>query len=728
MKGLAPPTLPLVATPSNEGVSRNLTTPSNEGVSRNLTPLHQMSAPSHQGLEHSEYEGHARSARQVEMLAMNMRCMARWHAILDARNPGARRQVMGQRCVRARLVMAILSAAMALISGCGSETSSPSGGADASDRSGGSDASRAPDSSADPAVEARRAVVAASHPLAAKAGAKVLSDGGNAIDAAAAILFALNVVEPQSSGIGGGGFMMVHRASTNETLVVDSLETAPAAASADMLREFSFRDGSTSGISVGVPGQLLGIATALQQWGTMPLARVLEPAISLASDGFGINAVLASDIVDSTARGVVLTSLQPETAAVFQPNGEPLGAGDTLVQPELAKTFKLIAQHGPDVFYKGEIAEAIVNAQLRTRTGEAGKGRMTLADLAGYRPVIRQPLRKSYRGFTVLAAPPPSAGGLMVLQTLKLAERFPLGDKEQGFGFGTNDSMHVLVEALRLAFADRSYWLGDADFAKVPVEGLLAESYVRDRSALIHSDSVMDDPSPGTPSNLVLMMPSRAGVRAIADTEGVNTTHFAVIDRDGNVVSYTATIESVFGTGIMVPGYGFMLNNHLTDFNMKPTYNAASKNPGNNDIAPGKRPRSSMSPTMIFKDDKFVAAYGSPGGATIINSVVQVTVDVIDLGMSIEDAIGAARFAVTSSAGKMRCEAGPLEPRGFDPAPSFRDATLAALRTMGHDLDECTDSAVGAVQAVVQDLDTGKRHGGADGRREGTVLTVDSEP
>jgi gamma-glutamyltranspeptidase / glutathione hydrolase len=570
----------------------------------------------------------------------------------------------------------------------------------------------------------RNGVVAVSHPLGADAGAAMLEEGGNAIDAAAAVMFALNVVEPQSAGIGGGGFMMIHLAKSNKTFIIDSREKAPATATADMFAGMDFTQASTSGISVGVPGALRGISLALSRWGTMTLAQVMKPAIELAEDGFRINPVLAADIVDS-GRGVVMTTLQPETAAIFQPGGIPLKAGDLLVQRDLAKTFRLIAEQGPDVFYKGQIAQAIAAAQMRTRFGTAGVGRMSLQDLANYEPKLRQPIVGDYRGFTLQSMSPPSSGGLTIIQTLKMIERFPLGDSSQGFGFGAKNTLHVMIEALRLAYADRAFWMGDEDFVHVPKLGLLADPYVQSRSALIDLNSVMANPSAGNPLPFDTASLSQRKLKlALGPTqkEGIHTTHWAVVDKHGNIVTYTNTIESLFGSGITVPGYGFLLNNELTDFNMTPTFNAATGNPGANDVAPGKRPRSSMSPTMLFKNGKPFAAYGSPGGATIINSVFQITLNLLDHGMTIQEAIDSPRITVSSPVGTVQCEVGALVPLGFTPTPQFSPAVLQALRNLGHDIPPCTDAPIGSVQAVIIDLQTGKQYGGADPRRQGTVV------
>jgi gamma-glutamyltranspeptidase/glutathione hydrolase len=568
-------------------------------------------------------------------------------------------------------------------------------------------------------------VVAVSHPAAAAAGARMLAQGGNAIDAAAAVQFALNVVEPQSSGIGGGSFMLIHLARTGETVIVDSRERAPAAASADMFAPdglpMEFQKASTSGLAVGVPGTLRGIDSALRRWGTLKLADTLAPAIELAERGVRVNRFLAADIADDGGR----TQIHPETAAMFRPGGVPLAEGDWLVQPDLAKTLKLLAARGPDAFYRGPLARAIVQAQQRSRRelGEAGKGRMTLDDLRHYRVTIREPLIGRYRGWTVAGMPPPSSGGLTGQQMLGLLERFPLGDAAQGYGFGSPQTLHVMIEAMRLAFADRAVWVGDDDAVPVPKAGLLHPGYLAARAALIRPDRRMDTPQAGDPlpwDNTATTRPRRAQ----AKQESPHTTHFSIVDRWGNVVSVTSTIEFTWGSGITVPGYGFLLNNELTDFNFLPTADAAAGNPGANDVAPFKRPRSSMAPTLLMKDGKPVAAYGSPGGATIINSVLNVTLNLVDHGMSMQQAIAAPRLSVTHAAGKVECEGG---------APfmqlRFSVATQDALRELGHvglgeaGTDGCRAS-IGSAQAVVIDLAARAHHGAADPRREGTVIRV----
>ncbi|CAI07741.1 Gamma-glutamyltranspeptidase precursor [Aromatoleum aromaticum EbN1] len=559
-----------------------------------------------------------------------------------------------------------------------------------------------------------RGVVSVSHPLAAAAGAQILEAGGNAIDAAAAIQFALNVVEPQFSGIGGGGFMMVHLAAENRTFIVDSREKAPAGASADMFLGQTFLAASTSGHSIGVPGTLKGIDYALRQWGSMTLAATLAPAIRLAEEGFRINRFLAADTYN------VRTTLQPETRAIFRlPDGSPLPEGHLLVQPALAQTFRLIARDGVDPFYRGDIARAILDVQLRSQIGPAGAGRMTASDLAAYDVAVRQPVEGDYRGYTIKSMPPPSSGGLALLMMLELLEPFPLGSGD-GWRFGGRDALHAMIEAMRLTFADRSVWMGDPDFVPVPVKGLLSECFLATRRAFINSGSRMATPLPGDPRacDSPNRRPHDELPRVPAEEEkSMHTTHFSVVDAAGNFVSYTSTTEHTWGTGILVPGYGFLLNNQLTDFNFTPQLSASTGNPGANDAGPFKRPLSSMAPTILFKDGKPLIAYGASGGPTIINTVLNITLNLVDHRMDIQQAIDAPRLSVTSAAGAVRCEAG-LPPD-----------SLRQLVELGHDLPDvagvpvCNES-IGSVQAVVIEMQNGRRYGGADQRSEGTVIAL----
>jgi gamma-glutamyltranspeptidase/glutathione hydrolase len=578
-------------------------------------------------------------------------------------------------------------------------------------------------------------VVATSVPDAARVGAEILKQGGNAIDAAAAVQFALNVVEPYFSGIGGGGFMVIYIAGERKTVTVESREKAPAAADSEMfIPFFDFGDqvfnlASTSGLAVGVPGTLLGVDTALKKWGTISLSEALQPAIKLAGEGYRVGPKLAESTDNSRLKNEIGNPAYDEARKVFRPGGEPLEENTLLLQPDLARTFQLIADQGTDVFYKGEIAQAIIETQLATRSDggadiDAGVGRMTLEDLANYNVVIRKPVVDRYRGFTIKGMGPPSSGALTVLQILKLSERFPIGNERRGFGFGSTKTLNVMLEAMRLAFADRAVWMGDEDFVDVPKEGLLDDDYIAMRSALIDPDSRQesveaDDPRPF--ENDKHWIKGKLASLGSEVKKGGHTTHFSIVDRWGNVVSYTTTIESFWGTGLMVPGYGFMLNNELTDFNFSPTFNPDPDNfnPGANDVAANKRPRSSMSPTIVFnKNGKPVAAYGSPGGSTIINSVVNISMNLIDHKRNIQEAIDLPRISQTSANGSPLWEAG------------FSQAVIDELKTgppdgpYGHNLSDERLSTIGSVQGIVINPFNKLQYGGADRRRVGGVVTV----
>ena len=578
----------------------------------------------------------------------------------------------------------------------------------------------------------RQGVVSVANPHAAEAGARILEQGGNAVDAAVAIAYALNVVEPQSAGIGGGGFMMIHLARSGETFAIDSREKAPAAATPAMFQGKSFGLASTSGLSVGVPGMVRGTAMALQGWGRLGLAEVLAPAIDLAGQGFAATPRYVEASCNARARNY------PESEAYFCPGGTSRVAVGELVQNvPLADTLRMIARDGADAFYTGEVAKGILEGQKRFRTDPALVGRMTQADLDAYTADMRMPVVGSYRGYTIKLTSPPSSGGLTVLNMLGMLERFPVGDASQGFGFGSLRTLNVMAEAMRLAFADRAVWMGDTDFVDLPTYGLFNPAYTAMRSQLIDPDARMatapaDDPRPFD------VVPSGAGTRvAAADVfsgPGGSTTHFSVVDKWGNMVSYTNTIESSHGAGMFAGYYpegcvevscfrsfGFLLNNELTDFNFTPAFNPDpdSFDPGANDVAPFKRPRSSMVPTMIFDGSgRPLVAYGSPGGSTIINSVFNVTLNLIDHGMTLQEAIDAPRLSRTSvlDTGAVNYDAGA--PGGL--VGPFDPAVLQALQALGHNVVE--SSSIGSVQAVVVEPRTGKQYGAADGRREGTVI------
>jgi gamma-glutamyltranspeptidase / glutathione hydrolase len=574
----------------------------------------------------------------------------------------------------------------------------------------------------------KKGVVAVANPYGAEAGAKILERGGNAVDAAVAIAYALNVVEPQSAGVGGGGFMMIHLARSGRTFFIDTREKAPAGATPDMF--VGVPNSSLQGVAVGVPGMVRGTADAIKKYGKLDLDEVLKPAIKLADEGFAATARYAAVSCNNRSQN------SPESAAFFCPGGAAPVEGSLVQNKPLAQTFKLIARHGPDCFYKYmphkgcDIAKGIVEGQKfnRPQAPNGKGGSMTYADLENYRAVERKPVEGSYRGYPIKAAMPPSSGGLTVIQMLKMLERFPIGDASQGYGFGSVKTINVMADAMRLAFADRSIWMGDSDFVPVPGKGLLDPTYVGLRGAAIVPGARIDpNPVPGDPRPFEFAGIETGKRLAVAEPvtgPGETTTHFVVTDRWGNMVSYTNTIESSHGIGVFagytrddgsVKNHGFLLNNELTDFNTAPTTNPITGSAGYNDVQPGKRPRSSMVPTMIFTPhgDPFIA-YGSPGGSTIINSVLNVTLNLIDHKMTLQDAINAPRVSITSTGSAIARD------NGIAPAAPIPVATITGLLGLGYTVGAPVD--IGSVQAVLVDPKSGKQYGAADARREGTVI------
>lgn len=542
---------------------------------------------------------------------------------------------------------------------------------------------------------APKGVVSVAQPLAAKAGAEMLARGGNAIDAAAAIQFALNVEEPMMTGIGGGAFIMFYSAKDRKVYVIDSRERAPAKAKPDQFlnpdgSEMDFYEAQSQGIAVGVPGTLLGTATALKHFGTMSLAEVMQPAIKMARDGIIISEDFGQWLSDDYKWKLEKTPGKAYT--FFDENGNLLKAGDLLVQEDLAKTLKMIAKHGPNYFYHGPIANAVANIV------KARGGPMEARDIQTYEVKWRTPVEGSYRGWDIVSMPPPSSGGLTMIQMLMMMERFDIG----ALGHNTAETLHVMIEAMHLAYADRGAYMGDADFIEIPMFGLLNPDYVDTRSALIQMDSTNGSPPPGDPWAYegVTVVPSP---KAASGKEGRHTTHFVASDRWGNVVAWTTTIEDVWGSGIMVPGYGFLLNNEMTDFNFTPG--------GANELQPLKRPRSSMTPTLLFKNGKPWMATGSPGGATIITTAMQVIMNVIDHGMTIQEAVDAPRIF-----------------SGWYPWVSWEEGIADDVRTelatqFGYEFDS-GPGPIGSAQSLVIDLQTGRVFAAADPRRDGTVIYV----
>ncbi len=466
--------------------------------------------------------------------------------------------------------------------------------------------------------------MASAHPEASAAGARILERGGNALDALVATAYALSVVEPFSAGVGGGGFLLYRDATSGKTFAVDYREIAPKRASRDMyLAEGKVvPDLSVDGpLSVAVPGMVVGLADAQAKLGKKKLSDVLEPAIDLAANGFRVY----PDFHDASAMRVDLLNKYPASAAIFLKAGAPHAVGELLVQRDLARTLRSLAKSGPELFKRGWVAIAIAK-EMKKRGGVLG-----LDDLESYAPRWREPLVGSYRGRTLLFMPPPSSGGLAILQILGMLEH---DRKMRGRTDRPDDvdDLHFLLEAMRRAYADRSVYLGDPAFTKIPIERLLAPDYLLERYKTI-------DPKKATPSASI-------GAGQVAPREPKHTTHITVVDADGNVAVATQTVNYVFGSGIVVPGTGVLLNDEMDDFSAAPgvpnSYGLVGGDA--NAIAPGKVPLSSMTPTIMLEDGKVRLAVGAPGGSTIITTVLMAVVRVVDQGMGIQEAIGRGRF------------------------------------------------------------------------------------
>lgn len=503
-------------------------------------------------------------------------------------------------------------------------------------------------------------VVASPNRYATQAGIDILKTGGNAIDAAVATAAALGVVEPFEAGIGGGGFMVVYLKAENRVITIDGRENAPLSASTDLFRDPDSPEGRnlplipnriSNGAAVGVPGTLLTWTEALDRYGTQSLDQVLKPSITLAEKGFTVNPTFARFTEQNQTRFAAFTS----TRDLYLKGGKVPQVGSNFTNPDLAKTYRLVAQKGPNVFYRGEIGKGIVAAVQQPPTVKKPPfrvipGGMTMTDLDYYDIQIRSPVMTDYRGYKVYGMGLPSSGGVTSIQALNLAEGYNLSSIDR------TQALHSIIESDRLAYADRSAYLGDPEFVDVPVAGLLSPAYTQERQRLI-GDRAPDDKqavrAPGDPLKYQ-QDPSPSQGRsetysdkaAIAtvnpeDHEGLTTAHLTTADRFGNVVSYTLTIEQLGGSGIVVPGYGFLLNNELTDFNLTV--------PSPNSPEPGKRPLSSMTPTIIFAPDGRVIAFGSPGGSTIITTVLGITFNLIDFKMTLDQAIAAPRLSQRNS-------------------------------------------------------------------------------
>ncbi|MFQ6083889.1 MAG: gamma-glutamyltransferase [Candidatus Aminicenantia bacterium] len=464
-------------------------------------------------------------------------------------------------------------------------------------------------------------VVVSDSEIASSIGVDILKQGGNAIDAAVAVGFALAVAYPQAGNLGGGGFMII-RLKNGEAVMIDYRERAPLAAYRDMYLDDKgevIPDLSLLGYkAAGVPGTVAGLILALEKYGTMSLDRILKPVIELAEKGFRINFRLAQDL----ARAEDLLSQFPESKRIFLNNGYLYKTGDILVQKDLAYTLKLIAEKGKKGFYQGEIAELI------EKDMKQNGGLITKKDLASYQAVLREPIIGRYRDYQIISSSPPSSGGIVLIEMLNILEKFPL----KKWGWRSPKTIHIIVEAMKRAYADRAKYLGDPDFIDMPKKGLISKKYAEELVKTI---------------NLTFTQPSQEISKIDPyHFEHSETTHYSIADKEGNVVSNAYTINGFFGCGVTIPGTGFLLNNEMDDFSLKPGYPNIYGLVGNqvNSIAPGKRMLSSMTPTIVLKNGRPFLVIGSPGGSTIINTVLQVIINIIDFQMDLGEAITAPRM------------------------------------------------------------------------------------
>ena len=516
-------------------------------------------------------------------------------------------------------------------------------------------------------VYGKNGMVASEQGLATQVGLDILKQGGNAIDAAVAVGFALAVVLPNAGNIGGGGFMVLHDDKTGKDVAIDFREIAPAKASRDMYldNQGNVIDGKSlfTHDASGVPGTVAGMEYALKKWGTMPLSKVLEPAIKLADKGFIVSDILAQTLKEEKSTLGKWSS----SKAIFFKNGEPLKSGDLLVQKDLAKSLRLIAKQGAKAFYQGEIATKIAKEM------QSQGSTMTLGDLKAYKVVERQPIIGDYRGYKVVTMPPPSSGGVHLIEILNMLEHYPI--KEDGVNSAKN--IHHMAESMKLAYADRSEYLGDPDFVKIPVTGLTSKAYANERVKTI------DDNKARLSSNIKPGKPQ--------PYESDQTTHFSVMDKAGNAVAVTYTLNLNFGSGIVVEGTGILLNNEMDDFSVKPGVPNAFGLVGGaaNAIEAKKRPLSSMTPTIVMKNNKPWLVTGSPGGARIITTVLQSVVNTIDHEMNPAEAIITPRVHHQWLPDELRVE------EGISPD------TIKLLQDKGHNV--VTKAPMGRIQIIQAD-------------------------
>lgn len=528
-----------------------------------------------------------------------------------------------------------------------------------------------------------KAMATASKYEVSQVGAEIMSKGGNAVDAAVAMGFALGVCEPFTSGLGGGGLATIHTAE-GENFFIDFREVAPAAATLDLYVDASGENnGNTKegGLASGVPGEVAGLLYLLEHHGTMSREEVMEPAIRIANEGFTVSAYCANAISDAYEK----TQKFPEMSKVYlDENGLPWEEGSVITNPDLGKALQLIADQGADVFYKGEIGEAMVATLAKY------DGVMTMEDLAGYEVHELKPVTGDYRGYTVISSPPPSSGGTHLIEILNILENFDMASME----VNSAEYVHLFAETFKLAFADRAKYMADTNFVTVPLGGLTSQAYADKRAQDIDLNVAMEQAAPDDPSPY----------------EHTDTTHFSVADVNGNCVAITKTINYYFGSGVMVDGYGFMMNNQMDDF--------STDSESVNKIEPGKKPLSSMSPTVVLKPDGSpFLVLGTPGGSRIFSGVAEVISRVIDSKMDLHTAISVPKIWNCSNKNNLQYE-NPL--KGYEQY-ALTDETIAKLTEMGH--GELKTAASGAFQCIMF-MDDGTLYGTADPRQDGKAVGV----
>lgn len=542
-------------------------------------------------------------------------------------------------------------------------------------------------------VYSENGMVSSAHELASQAGVEILKKGGNAIDAAMATMLALNVVEPNASGIGGGGFSTIRFAKTGEVVELDYREVAPLSATKDMYaseESKKARESVLGGKAVGVPGIVKGIFTALDKYGTMTFAEVAAPAIRLAEEGFEVHPMQNQIITDEFGK---LSKYSPNCA--FLPDGLPAETGTILRQPALGFAFRLLGQQGPAVFYEGEMGEALVAA-----VNGAG-GKMSMEDLKNYSVLIQKPVHGTYRGYSIYSTPPASSGGTHIVQLLNIMENFNVGAMKHN----SPDYLHHLAEAMKLVFADRQKYMADTAFVNVPLNGLSSKEYAKELAGKIRRYDVMKDVPAGDPWPY-----NESGKQAYLGggvDNRISTSSFSVVDAEGNIVASTNTVNFFFGSGVVVPEFGFVLNNEMDDFAQNPESVNAPE--------PGKRPLSSMSPTIVIDPEGFpFMTIGAAGAMRIITAVSQIVMNVVDFGMAMDEAIEQPRIfnpAGGGKAGKLLIE------EGIDPS------TVSYLKLRGHDLDvQPFGGYFGTAQGILFDHVKGRMNGGADSRRLGVPV------